>query len=276
LTTTEAVAAPRRRGSSPGLRVEGAAMQFQRRGVVTDVFSDVDFEVAPGEFVSIVGPSGCGKTTLLRIVGGLIQPKAGQVFIGDRAVTKPGPDRGFVFQQDSLFPWRTLIDNVRFGLEMRGEKKKASIARAMEVIQLVGLSDFAGHYPHELSGGMRQRANLARAIAIEPDVLLMDEPFSALDAQARELMQEELLRIWRQDEKTVLFITHQIDEAVYLSDRVIVMGARPGRIRREVTIDIPRPRDLKVKRTPEFVAYADLIWGEIEEEARQDLRLGRT
>ncbi|HEY8647257.1 MAG TPA: ABC transporter ATP-binding protein [Gaiellaceae bacterium] len=259
---------------APGLQVEHASMQFQSRGTVTDVFDDVSFDVKSGEFVSIVGPSGCGKTTVLRIVGGLIAPTTGRVVIGERQVTKPGPDRGFVFQQDSLFPWRTLVDNVRFGLEVQHMKKHASIHRAMEMLELVGLVDFAQHYPHELSGGMRQRANLARALAIGPDVLLMDEPFSALDAQTREFMQEELLQIWRREKRTVLFITHQIDEAVYLSDRVIVMGARPGRIRDVVSIGIPRPRDLRVKRTPEFLRYTDLIWRQIEEEARLDARLG--
>jgi NitT/TauT family transport system ATP-binding protein len=162
------------------------------------------------------------------------------------------------------------VDNVRFGLELQGVGRKPSTARAMEVIKLVGLTDFADHYPHELSGGMRQRANLARALAIGPDVLLMDEPFSALDAQTREFMQAELLRIWWQEKKTVIFITHQIDEAVFLSDRVVVMSSRPGRIREVLAIDIERPRDLHVKRTPEFVAYTDAIWRLIEQEARAD------
>ncbi|MDA0159240.1 ABC transporter ATP-binding protein [Solirubrobacter ginsenosidimutans] len=263
-----------------GLEVQGVTHEFTRHGNTMTVCENIEFDVRPGEFLSIVGPSGCGKTTLLRIVGGLIKATSGTVMIGDEPVTGPGPDRGFVFQQDSLFPWRTLTANVRFGLEAqgargmrgdlsRGEWRKESEARAQAAIELVGLKDFANHYPHELSGGMRQRANLARALAIGPRVLLMDEPFSALDAQTREIMQSELLRIWRQNATTVLFITHQIDEAVYLSDRVVVMSARPGRVRDVVDVDLPRPRDLHVKRTPEFVTYTDRIWRQIEQEARQ-------
>jgi NitT/TauT family transport system ATP-binding protein len=253
-----------------GIAVEGLTMVFRRRGSSTLVTDDVSFDVKPGEFVSIVGPSGCGKTTLARIIGGLLRPVAGTVKIGDELVHGPGPDRGFVFQQDSLFPWRNLVDNVRFGLEIQGMKKRESSARALEMIGLVGLGGFSEHYPHELSGGMRQRANLARALAISPNVLIMDEPFSALDAQTREFMQAELLRVWREQKRTVLFITHQIDEAVFLSDRVIVMSSRPGRIREIHTIGLQRPRDLHVKRTPEFVGYTDAIWRQIEREARRD------
>jgi NitT/TauT family transport system ATP-binding protein len=259
--------------STPGVRVRGVGKQFERRGRVTDVCNDIDFEVRDGEFLSIVGPSGCGKTTLLRIIGGLIAPTSGTIEIDGVEVHEPGPDRGFVFQQDSLLPWRTLVDNVRFGLEVQGRGKRQSIERANEMIRLVGLQEFGHHYPHELSGGMRQRANLARALAIGPRVLLMDEPFSALDAQTREFMQAELLRIWRQEQKTVVFITHQIDEAVFLSDRVIVMGAHPGRIREVMQIGIERPRDLHVKRTPAFLEYTDAIWRLIEDEVRLDLGL---
>jgi NitT/TauT family transport system ATP-binding protein len=264
------VAASSTVSEAKGIAVEGVTMVFRRRGTSTLVCDDVSFEIKAGEFVSIVGPSGCGKTTLARIIGGLLQPVAGTVRIGDEVVTGPGPDRGFVFQQDSLFPWRNLVDNVRFGLEIQGISKRASSERALEMIRLTGLSDFAQHYPHELSGGMRQRANLARALAISPNVLLMDEPFSALDAQTREFMQAELLRVWREQRCTVLFITHQIDEAAFLSDRVIVMSSRPGRIRDTHTIALPRPRDLHVKRTPEFVGYTDAIWRQIEREARRD------
>jgi NitT/TauT family transport system ATP-binding protein len=260
---------------SLGVEVRGVEMAFARRGVVTQVLHDIGFDVRPGEFLSIVGPSGCGKTTLLRIIGGLIGSTGGAVTIDGTRVDGPGGDRGFVFQQDSLFPWRTLSDNVQFGLELRGRGNRSRAAfkrecreRTLEVIKLVELSDFAEHYPHELSGGMRQRANLARALAIDPKVLLMDEPFSALDAQTRELMQAELLRIWRKAGKTVVFITHQIDEAVYLSDRVLVMGSRPGTIKDIVTVDIPRPRDLNVKRTPAFLRYTDGIWRQIEDEAK--------
>jgi NitT/TauT family transport system ATP-binding protein len=188
-------------------------------------------------------------------------------------VARPGPDRGFVFQQDALFPWRTVLDNIVFGLEVQGRAKRESHGRADELIRLVGLTGFEQHYPHELSGGMRQRANLARALTIDPDILLMDEPFAALDAQTREIMQAELLRVWRSNRKTVLFVTHQIDEAVYLADRVVVMTSRPGQIKAVLEVDIPRPRDLSVKRTPQFLHLVDAIWAMIEEEVKAALRI---
>src|SRR5207302_1805924 len=216
---------------------------------------------------------GCGKTTLLRIVDGLTTPTRGEVWIDGQPVDGPGPNRGFVFQQDALFPWRTVLDNVIFGLEVQGRSKRESRARADGLLQLVGLSGFEQHFPHELSGGMRQRANLARALTIDPDVLLMDEPFAALDAQTREIMQSELLRIWRSNRKTVLFVTHQIDEAVYLADRVVVMTSRPGQIKATLDVDIPRPRDLSVKRTTEFLQIVDSIWHMIEEEVRSAMAL---
>ena len=196
-----------------------------------------------------------------------------EVRVDGRAVTKPGPDRGFVFQQDALFPWRTVLDNVIFGLEVQGKSKREARERADGLIQLVGLAGFEQHFPHELSGGMRQRANLARALTIDPDILLMDEPFAALDAQTREIMQAELLRIWRSNRKTVLFVTHQIDEAVYLADRVVVMTSRPGQVKAVLEVDIPRPRDLSVKRTPVFLELVDEIWKMIEEEVKAALEM---
>jgi NitT/TauT family transport system ATP-binding protein len=248
-------------------------MVFARRQRRIQALRDVSLEVAAGEFISLVGASGCGKTTLLRIVDGLMAPSSGQVRIDGRAVRGPGPDRGFVFQQDALLPWRTVLDNVIFGLEVQGSSKAAARQRADEFLRLVGLASFTHHYPHELSGGMRQRANLARALCIDPDVLLMDEPFAALDAQTRELMQAELLRIWRANRKTVLFVTHQIDEAVYLADRVVVMTSRPGQIKAILDVDIPRPRDLGVKRTPRFLELVDAIWKMIEEEVKAALQM---
>jgi NitT/TauT family transport system ATP-binding protein len=193
--------------------------------------------------------------------------------VDGREVTRPGPDRGFVFQQDALFPWRTVLDNVIFGLEVQGRGKAESRSRADALIRLVGLAGFEQHFPHELSGGMRQRANLARALTIDPDILLMDEPFASLDAQTREIMQAELLRIWRSNRKTVLFVTHQIDEAVYLADRVIVMTSRPGQIKATIDVDIQRPRDLSVKRTPQFLGLVDEIWKLIEEEVKAALQI---
>jgi NitT/TauT family transport system ATP-binding protein len=202
-----------------------------------------------------------------------MKPTRGEVWIDGQPVNKPGPNRGFVFQQDALFPWRTVLDNVIFGLEVQGRSKQESRARADGLLELVGLSGFQQHFPHELSGGMRQRANLARALTIDPDVLLMDEPFAALDAQTREIMQSELLRIWRANRKTVLFVTHQIDEAVYLADRVVVMTSQPGQIKAILEVDIERPRDLSVKRTPRFLEVVDAIWKMIEEEVRAALQM---
>ncbi len=255
------------------LELRNVSMVYSQRGKPFAAVRDVSLQVEAGQFISIVGASGCGKTTLLRIVDGLITPTRGQVWVDGRAVNRPGPDRGFVFQQDALFPWRTLLDNVTFGLEIQGRSRKESHERAAGLLSLVGLDGFEHHFPHELSGGMRQRANLARALTIDPDVLLMDEPFASLDAQTREIMQSELLRIWRSNRKTVLFVTHQIDEAVYLADRVVVMTSRPGQLKAVLDIDIPRPRDLSVKRTPAFLELVDEIWKMIEEEVKSALRI---
>jgi NitT/TauT family transport system ATP-binding protein len=233
-----------------------------------DVLRGIDLEVAEGEFISIVGPSGCGKTTFLRIVAGLEQATTGTIALDGRVVTGPGSDRGFVFQNDSLLPWRSVLSNAMIGPEVNGKTDEAARARTMELLRLVGLAGFEKYYPRQLSGGMRQRVNLARALAVDPKILLMDEPFSALDAQTREIMQTELLRIWEQGRKTALFVTHQIDEAVYLSDRILVFARRPGRIQEIVPIDLPRPRPLSIKRTPEFIALVDHIWGLIEEDVR--------
>jgi NitT/TauT family transport system ATP-binding protein len=259
--------------AKPKLELENLSMVYTQRGHPFVALLDVSLEVNGGEFISIVGASGCGKTTLLRIVDGLIKPTRGAVLVDGRAVARPGPDRGFVFQQDALFPWRTVLDNVVFGLEVQGKPRSESRARADALVRLVGLSGFEQHFPHELSGGMRQRANLARALTIDPDVLLMDEPFASLDAQTREIMHSELLRIWRSNRKTVLFVTHQIDEAVYLADRVVVMTSRPGQIKAVLEIDIPRPRSLDVKRTPRFIELVDAIWKMIEEEVKAALQI---
>jgi NitT/TauT family transport system ATP-binding protein len=230
--------------------------------------SDINLAVERGEFISVVGPSGCGKTTFLRIVAGLESASAGEVVLDGRAVHGPGGDRGFVFQTDNLLPWRTVLANAIIGREIAGQLGPEAVRRTMALLKLVGLEGFEQYYPRQLSGGMRQRVNLARALAIDPEVLLMDEPFSSLDAQTREIMQTELLRIWEEGRKTVLFVTHQIDEAVFLSDRVLVFARRPGRLRENVAIDLPRPRALGIKRTPEFVRYVDHIWRLIEDDVR--------
>ena len=241
------------------LRATGIHMEYRdpaTRERLTAI-EKMDVEIPEGQFVSIVGPSGCGKSTFLKIVNGLLPATEGEIEI--RGSGK-GKEHATVFQDSSLFPWYSVIGNVAYGLICQGVPKKEAHARALPMIRLVGLEGFETKYPYQLSGGMQQRANLARALTVDPEILLMDEPFAALDAQTRELMQVELTRIWSQARKTVVFITHQIDEAIFLSDRVLVMSARPGTILADITIDLPRPRDLDIKRTPEFVGYEDEIW----------------
>jgi NitT/TauT family transport system ATP-binding protein len=249
---------------APKLAVRGLTKWFDQ----LEALRDINLAIERGSFISVVGPSGCGKTTFLRIVAGLEPLSAGEVLLDDRALRGPGGDRGFVFQTDSLLPWRTVLANAMIGPEVAGRVGAAERQRTLELLKLVGLDGFENYYPRQLSGGMRQRVNLARALAIDPEILLMDEPFSSLDAQTREIMQTELLRIWEQGRKTVLFVTHQIDEAVFLSDRVLVFARRPGRLQESVEIKLPRPRTLAIKRTPEFVAYVDHIWRLIEDDVR--------
>jgi NitT/TauT family transport system ATP-binding protein len=233
-----------------------------------------DLNVAKGEFVTIVGPSGCGKSTLLSVVDGLIQPRGGQVLINGKVVTGPSPDRALVFQEFALLPWRTVVDNVRLGLELQRKFTKVQMRETVDrYIEMVGLQGFENHYPHQLSGGMRQRVGLARALAVNPDILLMDEPFAALDAQTREVMSLELLRIWEQDRKTVLFVTHGIDEAVYLADRVVVMSGRPGRVKEIIPVGLVRPRSLEIKDHPDFVRLRRHIWDLLEKEVQ--LQIGK-
>ena len=203
---------------------------------------DINLDVKPGEFLCIIGPSGCGKTTLLRMIAGLEYPTSGEIILDGKEVKEPSSDRGMVFQEFSLFPWRTVLKNVEFGLQMRNIKSKERHAIAERYIELVGLRGFEKHYPYELSGGMKQRVAIARALATEPSILLMDEPFGSVDAQTRNILQEELLQIWKRTKKTIIFVTHSVDEAVYLADRVVVMSARPGRIVECIDIDIERPR----------------------------------
>jgi NitT/TauT family transport system ATP-binding protein len=235
----------------------------------TEVLRSIDLRVDGGEFVSFLGASGCGKTTFLRMVDGLVPPSAGTILLNGKPVTTPGPDRAFVFQDDSLLPWRTVEGNVMLGLEAQGVGRSQALAIAHEQIALVGLQDFRTFYPHELSGGMRQRVNLARALAIDPEVLLMDEPFASLDSQTREVMQSELLRIWNAKRKTVLFVTHQIEEAVYLSNRIVVLSSRPGQVKEVVEVELPRPRVISVKRTAPFTALVEHIWGLIEKDVKR-------
>jgi NitT/TauT family transport system ATP-binding protein len=243
---------------------------LDREGRDVLALSDVSLSVLDGEFMALVGPSGCGKTSLLNIVAGLLPYDEGSVVIDGKRVSGPGIDRAVVFQHSSLLPWRTIAGNVRYGMEMQRRFDAATMAeRAGYFIKLVGLSGFERHYPSELSGGMQQRVNLARALAADPAVLLMDEPFAALDAQTREFMQAELLKIWAKARKTVLFITHQINEAIYLADRVAVMSARPGRVKDVFDVPFGRPRTLALKRDPRFLSLEDSVWRLIEEESER-------
>jgi NitT/TauT family transport system ATP-binding protein len=227
----------------------------------------VSLTVGEGEFVALLGPSGCGKSSLLRIVADLLRPTAGTVEI--YSSSENGNDRpktALVFQEYALFPWRTVLENVVFSLEMRGMPGEERAARARKVLGRVGLQGFAGAYPHQLSGGMRQRVGIARALAAEPEVLLMDEPFGALDAQTRTVLQEELLRVWESERKTVLYVTHSIDEAVYMSDRVVLLSARPGRIKAEYTVELPRPRKMEMRGWNSYTKLSLDIWAALKDE----------
>ena len=247
---------------SRGLEARGVTKIFQsRRGSATRALDSISVTAGDGEFIAIVGPSGCGKSTLLHCIAGLIELDGGSLLLDGRQITGPGEERAVVFQDPSLLPWRTVRDNISFGMELRRKPdRETARARTEALIDLVGLRGFETHYPSELSGGMRQRVNLARALAPHPRILLMDEPFGALDAQTREAMQSELLTIWERDRKTVLFVTHDIEEAVYLADRVYVLSARPGRVQQIVDIDLKRPRPPEIKRDAAFTAIELNIW----------------
>jgi len=250
------------------IAVQDLTKTFEGRGVSTRALSGVSLTVGDGEFLCIVGPSGCGKTTLLRIMAGLEAPSTGAVDMR-RSGDRERPLSAMVFQEHSLFPWLTVVDNAAFGLEMRGVPRRERHARARSFLETVGLAAFQGHYPHELSGGMRQRVSLARAFVNDPEVLLMDEPFAALDAQNKLLLQEELMRIWEHDKKTVVYITHSIDEALTLGDRVVVMTAAPGKVKEVIDVDFGRPRDVfEIKAKPQFGEMSLHIWRVLESEVR--------
>jgi NitT/TauT family transport system ATP-binding protein len=234
---------------------------------------NVSGEVFEGEFISIIGPSGCGKSTLLHTLDGLLSPTSGSIYVKGKQVDRPGGSRAMVFQDFALMPWQTVYQNVAFGLRLAGKPDREIRDRVMHYIKMVGLEGFDGKYPHQLSGGMKQRVGIARAFAVEPEVLLMDEPFSAIDEQTREIMQEEVLKIMLNEKKTVIFITHSIDESVFLSSRIFLMSVRPGQIIEELNIDIPYPRTLETKALPEFQAYKAKIWDHLKGEVtRQYVR----
>jgi NitT/TauT family transport system ATP-binding protein len=255
------------RAEAGSIAVRALSHVYAGRDGDSPALADIDMTVAPGSFVVLVGPSGCGKTSLLMMLAGLRAHSAGSILCEGRAMTGPDPDRiGVVFQEANLFPWLSAIDNVAFPLALRRVKPVERRRRALEMLRLVRLEEFAGRYPHELSGGMRQRVSIARGLVQDPPVLLMDEPFAALDEQTRMAMGDELLRIWSETRKTVVFVTHSLTEAVYLADEVLVMSARPGRIIDRIAVDLPRPRSYATLSEPGFTRLRDRIWHHIRAE----------
>jgi NitT/TauT family transport system ATP-binding protein len=252
------------------IAARGVRMDYAARGSgePVRVLEGFDLDVREGEFISVLGPSGCGKSTFLSILAGLTQRTGGSIAIDGRALAGINRDQGVVFQGYALFPWRSVLDNIAVGLEIRGMGKGPRRRIAQEYLELVGLQGFGDNYPHELSGGMKQRVAIARSLAYRPDVLLMDEPFAALDAQTREILQGELLRIWEHYKKTIVFITHSLDEAVYLSDRVAVMTQRPGRVKAIIDIPLARPRSAELRNAPEFVALRQRAWEVLKDEVQ--------
>lgn len=248
------------------LQINKLRKVFNTRNGEMIALNGVDLDIRENEFICVVGPSGCGKSTLLNIIAGLSEPTSGEVYCDGKLVKGTGTERGVVFQQYALFPWLTVKKNVMFGLELEGIKGKEAEDRAMKYIKMVQLEEFADHYPKELSGGMKQRVAIARAYAVNPSILLMDEPFGALDAQTRTQLQQELLETWEKERKTCFFITHDVDEAIILAQRVIIMSARPGRIKEIVEIDIPYPRDQETKMSPRFLELKNHIWSQVYKE----------
>ena len=255
--------------AQPKLEVRNLTKSY-RRGKTEriTVLEDLTFAIADLEFLAIIGPSGCGKSTFLRIVDGLIPFDRGEVLLNGNPVTGPGKGRGMIFQGFDLFPWRTTIRNVEFGLELMGVSRSERIERSRHYIDLVGLSGFENVYPHQLSGGMQQRVGIARALAIDPEVLLMDEPFGALDVQTRDLLQDELLRILERDKKTSLFVTHSIEEAIYLADRILVLSARPAKIELTISVPFARPRTDELKADPAFLEIRQQIWETLKQQSK--------
>lgn len=248
------------------VEIDNVYKEFVGRGGTMVALNGVSLDIAENEFITVVGPSGCGKSTLLNIIAGLLEPTSGRVLCNGQLVQGTGSDRGVVFQQYALFPWLTVRKNVRFALEMRGIRGEEADREALHYLEMVQLEKFADHYPKELSGGMKQRVAIARAYAAKPQVMLMDEPFGALDAQTRTQLQTELLNTWERERITCFFITHDVDEAILLANRVIIMSARPGRIKEIVPIDIPHPRTQETKLTEGFIRIRNHIWTEVYQE----------
>ncbi len=257
--------------NTKGITIEGLGVTFNagQEGAV-EALSPVDLQIQPGEFIALVGPSGCGKSTLLNVLAGFINPTTGKALVGDELITRPDIDHGMVFQDYALFPWLNVIDNVAFGLERQGIGKDERYARALENLDMVGLKDFAHKRVHELSGGMKQRVAIARVFSTNPSIILMDEPFGALDALMRRFLQHQLLEIWQRNRKTVVFITHSVQEAVYLASRVIVMTARPGQIKLDLTVDLPHPRDFA---SAEFRELEKRVYDHLDEELAKSFKL---
>jgi NitT/TauT family transport system ATP-binding protein len=248
------------------IRHLSAAYTMQRTQTSVLALDDISFDVRGGSFTVVVGPSGCGKTSLLNILAGLLESDAGEILIDGKPIHGPGKDRAMVFQTPALLPWRTVLGNVTYGLDLQGYPAQEARATAMKYIHMIGLVDFIESYPRELSGGMRQRVNLARALATSPDILLMDEPLASLDPQMREMLQVELQRVWMKTHNTTLFVTHLIDEAVFLADEIIVLTARPGRIKQVLLVNLPRPRPITIKKEAAFHKIVARLWDLIEEE----------
>lgn len=248
------------------VKIENVVKKYSTRKGEMIALNGVSLDIKENEFICVVGPSGCGKSTLLNIIAGLHEPTSGRVLVDGKPVEGPGPERGVVFQQYALFPWLTVLKNVEFGLKLKGVTGEQATAEAMKYLKMVQLEQFANSYPKELSGGMKQRVAIARAYAVNPEVLLMDEPFGALDAQTRTQLQSELLETWQTEKKTCFFITHDVDEAIILAQKVIIMSARPGRIKEIVDINISYPRTQETKMGPEFLELKNYIWSQVYQE----------
>lgn len=255
------------------LKIDNVSKVFGGNGSQVIALDKTSFDVEEGEFVTILGPSGCGKSTILRIIAGLTDTSSGKALLDGTEISSPGRDRGMVFQSYTLFPWLTVQENIEFGLELKGAPKKERAEVALHYLELIGLKGFENHYPKNLSGGMKQRVAIARALANEPEILLMDEPFGALDAQTRAIMQEVLLNAWQESKKTILFVTHDVEEAIFLGDTVYVMTARPGRLKKKIPVPLKRPRVFEMKNSPIFLEKKQELLALIREESLKAINM---